>query len=302
MPRSLPPLNSVRAFEAVARLQSFSRAAEELGVTQGAISKQVLLLEDYIGMRLFERLPGGPVLTGRGVALHEGVGPAFATLSNVFTRFSRRPTRSNICRISTLSSFASQFLVPRLSKFERLFPDIELEILTSDRVVDLSREEVDFSVRFGNGEWDGVVSKPLCPGRMIPVCTPSYAKRISANSTEEFVNKSRRAQVFSNNEWALWAEAANINILPEAKVFIIEDFLVAMKATLEDQVIALLPDIVVRQYIENGRMIRFCDIDITVKRTYYVAHLPNADQRPIVRTVMDWLYQEITAPVEKTSS
>ncbi len=295
MPRTLPPLNSIRAFEAAARHLSFSRAAEELGVTQGAISKQVLLLEDYIGMRLFEREPGGLNLTDRGVGLKEAVCPAFTMLGDAFDRFSRRAPRSSICRLSTLTSFAAQFLVPRLEQFGKRFPDIELEILTSNRLIDLSREEVDLSVRFGHGNWDGVVSTELCPGRMVPVCTPEYYANSDAENMHSFVNGARRAQVFSNNEWVKWSQEAGVELNRAGDVFIIEDFLVAMQAVIEGQVIALLPELVVRKFLDNGRMVRFSKTDLIVPRTYYIAHKPNAEKNPVVRDVIAWLKEEIAA-------
>lgn len=92
MSKPLPPLNSIRAFEVAARNMNFSRAAEEIGVTPGAISKQILTLEDFIGVKLFERLPGGLVLTPEGYKLRSSVEPAFDLLTQAFTRFSRRPT------------------------------------------------------------------------------------------------------------------------------------------------------------------------------------------------------------------
>ena len=293
MPRTLPPLNSIRAFEAAARHLSFSRAAEELSVTQGAISKQVLLLEDYIGMRLFERQPGGLQLTDRGLGLREAVSPAFAMLGDAFDRFSRRVPRSNICRLSTLTSFAAQFLVPRLAEFERCFPDVELEILTSNRLIDLSNEEVDLSVRFGGGDWDGVVSHELCSGRMVPVCTPEYYKRWMKTNLQAFVDNARRAQVFSNNEWVKWFKETGLTACPKSKIFVMEDFLVAMQAVLECQVIALLPELVVRKFLDNGRMIRFADTDIIVPRTYHIAYRPNAERNPVVRDVIAWLHGEV---------
>src|SRR5579871_2921491 len=149
MNRALPPLNSIRAFEVAARHLNLTRAAEELGVTQGAISKQIISLEDYIGAQLFEREPGGLRLTNEGGSLKEAIQPAFIMLAEAFMRYSRRPPRSNVIRISTTSSLASQFLVPRLAEFRRAHPDVELEFMTTHRLVDLAREEFDLAVRYG---------------------------------------------------------------------------------------------------------------------------------------------------------
>jgi LysR family glycine cleavage system transcriptional activator len=149
MVKPLPPLNAVRAFEAASRHLNLSRAAEELGVTQGAISKQVIALEDFIGVQLFVREPGGLRLTNEGGSLKEAIAPAFTTLSEAFSRYSRRSPRSNVVRISTTASFASQFIVPRLQLFRDNFPDIDLEFITTIRLVDLAREEFDIAVRAG---------------------------------------------------------------------------------------------------------------------------------------------------------
>jgi len=289
MPTSLPPLNAIRAFEAAARHLNFSRAAEELGVTQGAISKQVIMLEDIIGTRLFERLPGGLSLTNEGRALNEGISPAFARLGEAFGRFSRRPPRSNICRISTLASFAVQFLIPRLDAFEEQLPHIELEILTSDRLIDLSREEVDLSVRYGPGRWDGLVSTELAKGVLAPVCTPALVARAGDIDLASLVSSSRRIQVFSNNEWRTWAEAAGIDLNDAKSAFIIEDFVVVIAAVMAGQGLALLPEILIREYLADGRMMLFSETSVAWDQTYHIAHTPNAEHRAIVRDVIDWL-------------
>ena len=172
MVKPLPPLNAIRAFEVASRHLNLSRAAEELGVTQGAISKQVIALEEFIGIQLFAREPSGLQLTAEGGNLKEAIAPAFTTLSDAFARYSRRPPGSNTIRISTVASFASNFLVPRLAKFTERLPGCELEFLTSIRLVDLAREEFDIAVRYGPGDWDGVVATPLSDGLLIPVCAP----------------------------------------------------------------------------------------------------------------------------------
>ena len=170
MPNPLPPLNAVRVFEAAARHLNFARTAEELGVTSSAVSKQIGILEDYIGGQLFERSNTGLVLTLEGRELKHSLEPAFEMLASSFQRYSRRPPRSTKFRLATVASFAAEFLVPRLNRFEAHFADVELEILTSDRLLDLSREEVDLSVRYGPGDWPGVVSHKLSSGLLLPVC------------------------------------------------------------------------------------------------------------------------------------
>lgn len=294
MTRPLPPLNAIRAFEVAARHMNFSRAAEELGVTQGAISKQVIALEDYIGMRLFERLPGGLALTTDGVKLRHAVTPVFETLGDTFNAFSRRPPRSNICRISTVSSFATQFLVPRLRKFEEDLPHIDLQILTSFRLVDLAREEIDLSIRFGEGHWDDVVSSELVPGSLTPVCSPEYYAKSDCKTVEEFANSARRVKVFSSDEWGPWAQSLGFELKEAEKTYVMEDFFVAIKSVMEGHCIGLIPTALVRPHLAEGRLRAFAD-EHKHPRTYHIVHRANAEHRPIVRDVIAWLRKEADA-------
>ncbi len=295
MPPPLPPLNAIRAFEAAARRLNFSRAAEELGVTQGAISKQVIQLEDYIGAKLFERRPGGLSLTQEGLAVRDAVAPAFASLDSAFARYHRRPPRSNVCRISTLASFASQFLAPRLSAFEKQHPDLRLEILTSDRLVDLSREEVDFSVRYGPGGRSDVIETPLTKALLAPVASPRVMAQFKGKDTAALLGGVRRIQVFSNNEWDVWSKAAGVELADARGSFIMEDFVVAIEAVRVDEGVALLPEILVRQHLANGEMTLFSPVMAEWNATYYTAHVPGAERQPHIRRVLDWLRKEVDA-------
>ncbi|GJL93670.1 MAG: LysR family transcriptional regulator [Hyphococcus sp.] len=286
MVRSLPPLNAARAFEVAARHKNFSRAAEELGVTQGAVSKQIISLEEFIGAQLFERLPDGLVLTVEGRELASALTPAFDKLSDAFARYSRRAPRSRRFRLATVASFASQFMIPRLDVFEKDLPGIELEILTSDRAVDLAREEIDLSVRFGGGEWSGLVSTELVSGTLVPVCAPSL--QVKEKSAENILSTTRRLQVFANNEWRKWEKETGATITDASPPFIMEHFLVAMQAVLAGQGVAILPEIIVRDHISTGAMVQFA-AEIEWQDTFHLAHLPNAERRPMVRDVIEWL-------------
>lgn len=296
MARSLPPLNAVRAFEAAARHLNLSRAAEELGVTPGAVSKQVLSLEDFIGARLFERLPDGLALTLEGRELQESATPAFEMLGGAFQRFSRRPPRSSVLRLATVASFASQFLVPRLNAFERQMPDVELEILTSDRVADLAREEIDLSVRFGAGEWDGLVASELTPGELVPVCAPGLLSSESgitdpAADLSAKLASTRLIQIFPNNEWRNWAETTGTDLSDTARPFVMEHFLVALEAVIARQGVALLPEVIARGKLADGSLEQFSPA-IAWHHSFYLAHLPNAERQPILRDAIAWLQAE----------
>jgi LysR family glycine cleavage system transcriptional activator len=287
MSRSLPPLNALRAFEAAARHLSFSRAAEELGVTQGAISKHVIALEDFVGAQVFVRAPAGLSLTQEGYTLTEALRPAFAMMTDAFAHYHRRPPRSNICRIATLASFAGQFLVPHLPAFRAAHPDIEIEFITSTRLVDLTREEADLGVRYGLGEYEGLVSTRLVKGVLAPVCAPSvFAEH--GQDAEHLVASCRRIQSAGYNEWRDWSAVTGTDV-PASPPWVIEDFLVAIRAATLGQGIALLPRILVQDELSTGALVEFSPTRLDVDHTYHLAHTTASVRRPYVQSVADWL-------------
>jgi LysR family glycine cleavage system transcriptional activator len=294
MVKPLPPLNAVRAFEAASRHLNLSRAAEELGVTQGAISKQVIALEDFIGVQLFVREPGGLRLTNEGGSLKEAIAPAFTTLSEAFSRYSRRSPRSNVVRISTTASFASQFIVPRLQLFRDRFPDIDLEFITTIRLVDLAREEFDIAVRYGPGQWDGVVSTPVSEAVLLPVCTPRVLER-GGGTLPGLLTAARRIQCAVHNEWRDWAEIEKFDLTRVPATMVIEEFQVALTAALASQGLALLPEILVRDRIKSGELVTFSPARVKTEYNFFIVHTPNAPRRPVVPRVIEWLKNEANA-------
>jgi LysR family glycine cleavage system transcriptional activator len=291
MGKPLPPLNSVRAFEAAARHLNLSRAAEELGVTQGAISKQVISLEDFIGVQLFIREPGGLQLTSEGANLREAIEPAFTSLAEAFARYSRRPPRSNVVRISTVASFASQFLVPRLSAFAKALPGVDLEFVTSIRLVDLSREEFDLAVRYGPGNWEGVIAVPLGDGHLVPVCCPKIYSNAGGNLDTLLANN-RRIQCSAYNEWRDFSEAAGVDMGKIQPTYMIEEFTVAITAAVLGEGLALLPDVLCQYRIRRGDLVRFSPVNLKNDYAFYLVHSPNATRRSVVSDVIRWLKTE----------
>ena len=282
----LPPLNAIKAFHAASRHLNFSRAAEELGVTQGAVSKQIIALEDYIGAQLFIRSAAGLSLTTEGRILKDTTLSAFDLLAAGFNRFERRAPRSEKIRISTLASFAANFLAPRLARLEAAFPDIELEILTSDRLLDLAREEIDFSIRYGKGQAQDLLCEPIGTANLIPVCNPAI-------SVEH--QQVRRIQVFTVDEWQTW-ESLNGDALTKAgHAIMVEEFLVAVSAVINQQGIAILPELTVIDHIQEGRLTTFGSPIRDWPYQYYVAKLPRANKRRHVNAMIEWIKHEIDA-------
>jgi len=298
MKKTLPPLNAIRVFETAARHLNFARAAEDLGVTDSAVSKQISILEDYIGGQLFERHKRGVSLTLEGRELKHALAPAFEILTSSFERYSRRPPRSNKFRLATVASFASQFLVPRLAEFETAFPDLELEVLTSDRVLDLTREEVDLSVRYGAGDWQGAASTQLTTGRLIPV-RASLDARSQAQGNASSSQSVRRIQVFSGNEWKSWTPPSDCNLQLATSPLVMEHFLVALQAVLFRVGVALLPEVIVKDSIVRGDLVQF-GASVDWPQAFHVVHQPNAHRLERTRRVMDWLHNAVRRQTNET--
>src|SRR5918995_1110597 len=174
MPSKLPPMSAIRVFEAAARHQSFTRAAEELGMTQAAVSYQIRMLEDRVGTPLFTRLPRQVVLTAKGRQLAPAVTEAFEALRDAFSGLEE--TVQSVLSITTLTTFASAWLVPRLGRFQQLHPDIAVQIDVSTQIVDLTQSDFDIAVRSGTGEWPGLEAQFLFPSHFTPVGSPDLLR------------------------------------------------------------------------------------------------------------------------------
>ena len=173
MPQRLPSLSGLQAFESVARLASFTRAAEELGLSQTAVSHRISRLETQLGLRLFLRRGRQIALTDAAHGYLTEVRAAFDALYRSTDRLLSRGEASRLT-ISTLTSFAAKWLVPRVAEFQASHPEIDLRILTSSLPVDFEREEIDLAIRYGNGEWPGLRADLLFREDLTPVCSPGF--------------------------------------------------------------------------------------------------------------------------------
>src|SRR5260370_41323355 len=172
MRRSLPPLNALRSFDAAARHQSFTRAAEELCVTQGAVSHSVKALETELGLQLFKRERNGLIITDAGRDYLAVVRDVFERLEVGTDRLLQRQ-RSGTITLSTSPDFAAKWLVSRLGRFAEAYPEIELKLAALMHRVDFAREDVDLAIRHGDGQWPELGAVNLCTEELFPVCSPS---------------------------------------------------------------------------------------------------------------------------------
>lgn len=175
MPRRLPPLNALKAFEAAARSKSVTRAAEELSVTQGAVSQQVKALEDTLGIKLFNRERQRLVITEAGREYLAVVRDAFDQIAAGTERLVQRQ-RSSVLTISTSPDFAAKWLVNRLGRFAETHPEIDLRISATVHHIDFAQEDVDLAIRHGDGDWAGLDVVRLCSERLFRCAAPNSSR------------------------------------------------------------------------------------------------------------------------------
>jgi LysR family glycine cleavage system transcriptional activator len=172
MKRNLPPLNSLKAFEAAGRHMSFSKAAEELSVTPAAISHQVKTLEDHLGIQLFRRLPHGLLLTDAGQTCLPQLGRSFDGLAAAVDDLRSREEKG-VLTVSVMPSLAAKRLLPALHRFQCQHSEIDLHIWATTNSADFARDNVDVAIRYGLGEWPGLRVDFLCAEELFPVCSPA---------------------------------------------------------------------------------------------------------------------------------
>lgn len=294
MARSLPPLNGLRAFEAAARHLSFTRAAEELHVTQAAVSHQIKGLEERLGMRLFRRLNRALMLTDEGQRLFPAVRDAFERLAEAVEGLRARDTAGPLT-VSVLPSFAAKWLVPRLSRFQERFPDIDLRITALERLVDLARDDVDVAIRFGSGTWRGVHAEMILADRVTPVCSPALAQRLRDPADLAHVTLLHETMEPMRNfpDWAAWLQAAGVNGVDVSRGLRFSHTHILLQAAIDGRGIALGQAPLAADDLAAGRLIAPFALSLPVGYAYYLVYLPEAAERPKIKAFREWVLAEM---------
>ena len=209
---SIPPLAALRAFEAVARHLSFTRAAEELGMTQAAVSYQIRMLEERMGAPLFLRKPREVVLTETGALFARPTVDAFEILREAYAD----PSADSVSTlsISTVPTFAGAWLSPRLGKFQMNNPDLAVRLETSDNLVDFAREDISVAIRAGNGNWTGLTAQRLMDVEYAPMLSPELAKKHDLREPADLLKLPLLDR--GDRNWAVWMRQAGVEVIPIA--------------------------------------------------------------------------------------
>lgn len=288
MGRRLPPLNSLKCFEAAGRLLSFTEAAKELNVTQAAISHQIKVIEEFLGVRLFDRYPRRLTLSDQGKLLLPEVIEAFDRVSAAVAAINLE-NYSNVISVRLAPSFAAKWLSPRLKYFWLQYPEIDLRLFHAHAAVDYGREEIDIAVTYGKGDWTGVTVDKLLSLDFFPVCSPAFLA--NDKPLTDIGNLRYYALLHDANYecWRDWLALAGVDDIDANRGTVIDDTNVLMQAAIDGQGIALGSSTFVADLLESGRLVRPFDVTLVNDFAYYVvcpeAHLKN----PAVRAFKEWL-------------
>lgn len=248
-----PPLNSLRIFEAAARLESFSAAAGELFVTHGAVSKQIKQLEEWLGMPLFERRGGRVKLTDAGWRYLVQVQDGLDLIANATAQL-QQPDRQRRLSINSTPTFASYWLLPRLSGFRERFPELELQLVTSDRDISRLDAPFDVAIRRGPGDWPGHIAKPFMKERELPLASPALLARLPVTTPADLARHTLLHADTRPTAWPRWLTLAGVPQLKASSGMHFDRFPLALQAACEGLGVVLGPLPMAEALIRAGQL------------------------------------------------
>jgi len=293
MARRLPPLSALRPFEAAARLESFSRAAEELHLTHGAVSHQVRGLEDHLGTALFTRHGKRVALTAPGRAFAERVRAALEEIAQA-ADMARPARRGHRLTVSVLPSFASRWLMPRLIGFMEAHPEIEINVLTSIALADFAGDGVDVALRFGNGPWPPLACEPFLDDEYFPVASPKMNRGRLPKEPRDLLGL--RIMREDRDYWRLWFAAAGVQLEAPLEGPFFDDSTFSLQAAARGEGVALARRSIVGEDLERGTLRRLFRIAVPSRERYWFVSPKEVADAPRVKAFRDWIKAELRRP------
>jgi LysR family transcriptional regulator, glycine cleavage system transcriptional activator len=285
MPRRLPQLNALKAFEAAARHVSFTRAAEELCVTQGAVSHQVKALESELGIKLFNRDRQKLIITDAGRDYLSVVRDAFDRIAMETERLVQRQG-SGLLTVSTSPDFAAKWLVHRLGRFAEAHPKIDLRVSGTLHHVDFAREDVDIAVRHGDGHWPGLHVAQLCTEHLFAVCSSALASSLKQPSD---VLKLPLLHLDDRAAWTEWLTAAGVIGPDVLHGPILNRASMLIDAAADGQGVALARTTLAAWDLIHGRLVRPFPIAVSLSKSYWIVCPKASANLPKLVAFRDWL-------------
>lgn len=288
MDRAKLPLNALRAFEAAARHLNITRAAAELCVSQGAVSQQISLLEDRLGVALFRRLPRGLALTDEGLGLIGVVSDSLDRIGKTLDLYAGGRMRQ-VLTVGVVGTFAHGWLLRRTPRFAEAHPDIDLRILTNNNMVDLAGEGLDYAIRFGDGAWHGVRAERIMAAPLSPVCSPTIAAGLKdpARLAGETLFRSYRA-----DEWPRWFAELGL-IAPTLRGPVFDSSNLMASAAEAGLGVALVPICMFLDELMAERLVQPFAAQVELG-SYWLTHLQSRSQTEAMRRFTEWMFAELS--------
>lgn len=293
------PLQALRAFVEVGQRGSIKAAAEALHVTSGAVSQQIRLLEERVGMPLFTRERQGLRLTEAGAMVHPALLGAFAQIAGASQALEDMGARQTLT-VSTVATFAAAWLVPRLGRFNQRHPHIEVRVEATSALVDLRRDRVDVALRHGLGDYPGLQVTRLMAPVLVPVASPSLMAGQPSIATPVDCLRYPLLHDTDRADWPLWlaAHGAPDDSTDAARArrgSAFEDDFLLIRAAEAGQGLALVPQLYAQEEIAAGRLVQVLDLPWPARFAYYLVARPDAVTRPAVQAFMAWICEEAQA-------
>jgi LysR family glycine cleavage system transcriptional activator len=294
MPRRLPPLNALPSFEAAARHLSFSKAADELRVTHGAVSRAIRNLEDQLGIRLFERATRSVHLTPIGSSYSAEVRDALDHLAAA-TIAATGHLSTGTLNVSTLDGFAGRWLVPRLFRFREAHGEIDVRLSTSGKLANFVSDGIEIAIRFGNGQYSGLTSEFLMGEEVFPVCSPKLVEGIHPLRAPEDLRHHTLIHDGFHIDWTMWLRAAGIDGVDPHRGLTFDSASFAVEAAVQGEGVVLGRSALIGSDLAAGRLVRPFAVSLPAGFAYYVVYPPRALRREKVKAFRDWLFAEAAA-------
>ena len=302
--RSIAHLNALRAFEASARHQSFSLAAQELNVTPAAVGQLVRTLEDWLGSPLFVRSTSGRARLVTTEVAEQAVPDIRAGLERLAVGLERLRSGSagGVLTVTVSPAFAAKWLLPRIERFQAAWPETDLRLDTSLKPVDFVAQRIDVGVRYGRGQWPGLAAEKLMDEEVYPVCAPALLTTATLQAPGDL-----RGQVLIHDQsvdtstgfasWQAWLRHAGVQGVPTDRGLRINNSAAVLQAAIDGQGVALARSVMAHDDLAAGRLVRlFPQVRLESALAYYVVYRPECIAQPKVAAFRDWLLREAHGP------
>lgn len=295
MARRIPPLNPLRVFEVVARTQNLTLAAQELHVSQSAVSRQIATLESYLGVELFRRERHGVTLTRAGQGYAAEIVPAFDAVANATAKL-LRSTSQGALRVRTYTTFAAKWLIPRLPDFQQQYPSIEVRIDNATPDVDFDRDPADVAIQFGDGRWARMAADHLFDDEIEPVCTPAYLDqhRGKRNKLEPLLQHRLLVSHYRRRDWDDWLALAGLEAAAQrTERMSFNSSVLTWQAALDGLGIAIGQSAMLEAELASGRLVRPFARPLRREMAYYLVRPRTQRESRKVGVFRDWLLDTV---------